>query len=106
MLFVCKVTFSGVVKSEDETCSRVEIRFRPGSHEGTTTQGEGLPDQRFYFYLLNNAVKDSSLRVVQLNQGLYQLMFIRGFKLSYYYHIHIKLCMSFQGIEEFYFLIK
>ena len=73
MLFVFKVTFSGAVKM---ACSRVKIRFRPGSQEGTTTQGEGLPDQRFYLILLNKAVNDSSLRVVQLNQGLYQLMFM------------------------------
>ena len=65
MLGVCKVAFSGVVKM---ACSRVEIRFRPGSQEGTATQGEGLPDQRFYLYLLIYAVNDSSLRVVQLNR--------------------------------------
>ena len=52
--------FSGVVKMAG---SRVEIRFRPSSQEGTATKGEGLPDPRFYFYLLNNAVKDSSLKV-------------------------------------------
>ena len=68
--FVCKVTFSGCVKM---ACSRVEIRFRPSSQEGTVTTGEGLHDPRFYFYLLIYAGKDSSpkvskmLMVVQLN---------------------------------------
>ena len=41
---------------------------------------QGLCDPRFYFLLLNNAVEDSDLkvakmsRVVQLNQGLHQLI--------------------------------
>ena len=60
--FVCKVTFSGVVKM---ACSRVEMRFTPSFQEGTATKGEGLCDPRFYFYLLIYAVKDSSLKVTE-----------------------------------------
>ena len=80
-MLVCKVVFSGAVKM---ACSRVEIQVGPSSSSDEAMKGviQGLLDPKFYFYLLNNAVKGSSpkvarmLRVVQLNQGLYQLIFM------------------------------